>query len=50
MHRNQKWLHFSYALQKNGLLNEENRNCNQLILLVPGAGLEPARWSPSEGF
>jgi hypothetical protein len=50
MHQNQKWLHFGYTLQKNGLLNEEGRNCNLLILLVPRAGLEPARWGATEGF
>jgi hypothetical protein len=50
MHRNQKWLHFSYTLQKNGLLNEKAKKCNLLILLVPRAGVEPARWSPTEGF
>ena len=50
MHQSQKWLHFGYTLKKNGLLNEEGQKCNQLILLVPRAGLEPARESPPEGF
>ena len=50
MHQSQKWLHFSYTWQKNGLLDEEGQERNQLILLVPRAGLEPARESPPEGF
>ena len=50
MHRDQKWLHFGYTLQKNGLLNEEGERSNLLILLVPRAGVEPARWGTTEGF
>jgi hypothetical protein len=40
----------SYTLQKNGFLDEESQKCDQLILLVPGAGVEPARWVTTEGF
>ena len=50
MHRNQKRLQFSYNLQKNGLLGKEGKKCNLLILLVPRAGVEPARWGTTEGF
>ena len=50
MHQSQKWLHFSYTWQKNGLLDEEGQDCNQLILLVPRVGFEPTRWVTTEGF
>jgi hypothetical protein len=50
MHQNQKWLQFGYNLQKNGLLNKEGLKCNQLILLVPRAGVEPARSNRPRDF
>ena len=43
MQQNQKWLHFGYTWQKNGLLDQEGQKRNQLILLVPRVGFEPTR-------
>ena len=50
MYQNQKRLHFGYISQKISLPSRKAQRCNLLILLVPRAGLEPARWSPTEGF